>query len=238
MEPLNRTKSSSGGPESELIDLLLAAAPTTLSQAQQRDSLAAILAPRHERPASRLWLGRPALVFGVLLFLAGASAAATLGARWMARKPPFSAGSARTAAPAPSTTPSPARAASAVLAPADEASAVAPAGVEPSAVAPRISAQPALRPRTARGENPSALMAAVKALRQDRNPVEASRLLREYLRLYPRGTLSEEARALSFEAAVARQGSDANALANEYLRLYPHGRFRNAAAQVAHRSGP
>jgi hypothetical protein len=230
VEPLNRTKSTSGGPEAELIDLLLAAAPTTLPEAQKLDSLRAILAPKHGRPTSRLRLGRPAVVFGVLLFLAGASAAARLGARWIARKPSLSTDSA----PATIAVPSPAHPASAVMAPAAEAPTVEPTVIAPS----RISTQSPLRARAARGENPTALMGAVKALRQDHNPVEASRLLREYLRLYPRGSLSEEARALSFEAAVARHGSDAIALANEYLRLYPHGRFRNAAEQAAHRSEP
>jgi len=232
VEPLSRTKNASGTAEAELIGLLLAAVPTTLPEAKKKDSLAAILAPKHARPTGRLWLERPAVVFGVLLFLAGGSAAATLGARWMARKPSAASDTVPAAPPARIAAP-PAHSTSAMSAPAAEAS-----NVEPPAVAPRISTEAPLRPRAARGENPSALMGAVKALRQDHNPVEASRLLREYLRLYPRGSLSEEARALSFEAAIARNGSDATALANEYLRLYPHGRFRKAAEQAAHRSAP
>jgi hypothetical protein len=81
-------------------------------------------------------------------------------------------------------------------------------------------------------------MEAVKALRQDQDPARASRLLREYLRLYPRGSLSEEARALAIEAARARGSRDTVELANEYLRLYPHGRFRKAAEQAAGRDAP
>jgi outer membrane protein assembly factor BamD (BamD/ComL family) len=76
-------------------------------------------------------------------------------------------------------------------------------------------------------------MDAVKALRQDHDPAEARRLLREYLRLYPHGSLAEEARALSFEAARAAHSPDAVTLANDYLTLYPQGRFRKAAEKTA-----
>ena len=81
-------------------------------------------------------------------------------------------------------------------------------------------------------------MEAVNALRQEHDPVRASRLLREYLRLYPRGALSEEARALAIEAARAQHSPNTVALADDYLRLYPHGRFRRAAEQAAGRTDP
>ena len=63
------------------------------------------------------------------------------------------------------------------------------------------------RPAAAVGEEK--ILGAVRALRRDRNPEAARRLLEAYLREQPRGPLVEEAMALRVEAAVA--GGDANA---------------------------
>ena len=228
MEPLNRTKSASGDAEAQLIDLVSAASPTVLPDSQKRSSLEAILAPKPTRIAWGIGFGRPVVVFGVLLCLAGASAAATLGARWMSRRAAVPA--PRTPRSEPPPPPLPVRPAQAA-APADDAP-IEPAVVELPKVAP------APRSHAARGENPAALMEAVKALRQDHDPARASTLLQDYLRRYPRGSLSEEARALAIEAARAQSSPKTAELANEYLRLYPHGRFRKAAEQAAGRSEP
>jgi hypothetical protein len=232
VEPLNQTKNASGETEVELIDLLSAATPTALPESQKRASLQAILAPKPERVARGFRLARPAFAFGFLLLLAGVSTAATVGARWMKRRaaepiaptpPPV--------APAPPVHARPA----AMAAPTEE---LAPAPEPPAVEIRKLAAPAASRTHAARGENPSALMEAVKALRQDQDPARASRLLRDYLRLYPRGSLSEEARALSIEAARAQGSPNTVELADEYLRLYPHGRFRKAAAQAAGRTDP
>jgi hypothetical protein len=230
LEPLNRRKTTSGGSEARLIDLLSVATPTTLPDSQKRISLDAILAPTPERIRWGLRLGRPALVFGFLLLLAGASAAATLGARWIAQRAPATAVPApRIEAPAP---PPRVRPRSMVVVPIPHAApADAPLVELPKREYPT-------RSHAARGESPAALMAAVKALRQDHDPARASRLLRSYLRRYPRGSLSEEARALLIEAARAQSSPNTVEVANEYLRLYPHGRFRRVAEQAAGRSDP
>jgi hypothetical protein len=170
-------------------------------------------------------------VFGFLLLVAGASAAATVGARWIAQRTPAAGDPApRIQAPAP---PARVRSRSMVIVPLPHT----PPADAPLIELPRPTASP-LRSHAARGESPAALMAAVKALRQDHNPARASRLLHAYLRRYPRGSLSEEARALLIEAARAQSSPHTVELANEYLRLYPNGRFRSAAEQAAGRSAP
>lgn len=226
MEPLNRAKTASNDTEAQLIDLLSATSATALTDSQKRYSLQAILAPQRQRAPWRLRLGRPALAFGLLLCLAGASAAATIGARWMARRAPIPAAAAPRVEKVPTVQVRPAP----VTAP------PSPSPVEAPIVQPELALPKHTVPSRAHGENPAALMESVKALRQDHDPARASRLLREYLRLYPRGSLSEEARALSIEAARAEASPNTVALANEYLRLYPHGRFRKAAEQAAGRS--
>ncbi|HVZ88868.1 MAG TPA: hypothetical protein VHG72_18000 [Polyangia bacterium] len=228
MEPLNRSKAGADQTEAQLIDLLSVASPTALSDGQKRSSLEAILAPRPQRVPWGVRVGRPALVFGILLCLAGASTAATLGARWMSRR------AVVPATPAPQVE-APAAPVHVQARPAPVAAPVEdPPPIEPAVVElPKLRAR-ARHPR--RGEDPAALMAAVTALRQDHDPARASRLLQAYLRRYPRGSLSEEAHALSFEAARAQSSPNTADLANEYLRLYPHGRFRKAAEQAAGRA--
>ena len=73
---------------------------------------------------------------------------------------------------------------------------------------------------------------AIQALRTDRDPARAGRLLAEYLARYPHGALAEEAVALSIEAAAARHSPSAAGFAERYLREYPHGRFRHTAEQA------
>lgn len=230
MEPLNRTTSPGDEAQARLVDLLRAAVPTALAESQRRSSLAMILNPPHERPWRRLGLRRPAMVLSMLLLAGASAAAAAVGAHLLVRHPPAIVKAPAVVPAANPPAPIRIRAASATTAP----SADSPAPAD-SPVASRVTSSPGARAR-ARGENPSAVMDAVKSLRQDHDPVEASRLLREYLRTYPRGSLSEEARALSIEAAVARNSPDAVSLAKEYLRLYPNGRFRKAAQRALERS--
>jgi hypothetical protein len=86
-----------------------------------------------------------------------------------------------------------------------------------------------------RADDPSRVADAIRALRQERNPLAAKQLLSEYLQVYPHGALSEEARALSIEAA--EEGGDPNAptFAARYLEEHPHGRFRRVAEMVLKR---
>jgi hypothetical protein len=58
------------------------------------------------------------------------------------------------------------------------------------------------------------------------------------LRTYPHGALSEEAVALSIEAAAASRSPSATTFAAQYLREYPHGRFRRTAEQAVEQRQP
>jgi hypothetical protein len=232
VEPLNRTTSPSDDAQARLVDLLRAAVPTALPESQRRSSLATILNPPHERPWRKLGLRRPAMVLSMLLLAGASAAAAAVGAHLLVRQPPAIVKAPAVVPAAKPPAPIRIRAASAATEPSADSPSPAPAD---SPVASRVTSSPGARAR-AWGENPSAVMDAVKSLRQDHDPVEASRLLREYLRTYPRGSLSEEARALSIEAAVARNSPDTVSLAKEYLRLYPNGRFRKAAQRALERS--
>jgi hypothetical protein len=72
----------------------------------------------------------------------------------------------------------------------------------------------------------------MRALRVERNPVRARALLARYLGEHPKGSLAEEALAMSIEAAIADHDADVTALAARYLRLYPQGSFQALARQA------
>jgi hypothetical protein len=102
-------------------------------------------------------------------------------------------------------------------------SGLARAGRRPASVA--VPIQPG-------AEDAGPVLAAVRALRRDHNPVRARALLNGYLSAHPDGALVEEALAISIEAAVANRDGDANMLALRYLRLYPSGPFHGLAERA------
>jgi outer membrane protein assembly factor BamD (BamD/ComL family) len=79
---------------------------------------------------------------------------------------------------------------------------------------------------------------AMHALRREGHPEQAAKLLGEYLRRYPQGSLAEEALALSIEAFTSLGDPKAKNLADRYLVLYPNGRFRAAAERARARFAP
>ena len=79
-----------------------------------------------------------------------------------------------------------------------------------------------------------AVVAGMRALRLDHDPVRARGLLAQYLDRHPNGALAEEALALTIEAAVAHHDADAAALGARYLRRYPTGPFRALALRAQH----
>lgn len=87
-----------------------------------------------------------------------------------------------------------------------------------------------------RSSDSELVVRAVRALRRDRDPEAASRLLERYRSRNPSGVLAEEVLSLQIEAALAAKDGRAAALAREYLSRYPTGRYR-ARAQSA-LSGP
>jgi hypothetical protein len=81
-------------------------------------------------------------------------------------------------------------------------------------------------------EDPTRVVEAMRALRQEKNPARARALLAEHQALHPRGALSEEVLALSIEAAVAQGDARASDFARRYLSQYPRGRFRGLALRA------
>ncbi len=70
---------------------------------------------------------------------------------------------------------------------------------------------------------------AMRALRREGHPERAAKLLDDYLRRYPQGSLAEEALALAIEASTALRDPKAKNLADQYLARYPAGHFLRAA---------
>ena len=228
MERLIQKKRSSTGAEAELAELVEACEPVVISDVRKRRSLSAVYSRHHERRRTVRFGIRAATTAGVLL-MAGAATAAVFGLHFK-----MSA-----TAPAPIvSTPAPAVrhvARRAELAPIAELE--APAEVEPSPEPGPTArsaplAPPVHRARTLKSEDPSLVVSAIQALRQDRDAERAGRLLAAYLRTHPRGALAEEAVALSIEAADARHSPAAATFAERYLKEYPQGRFRSAAERV------
>jgi hypothetical protein len=85
-------------------------------------------------------------------------------------------------------------------------------------------------------EEAALVLAAVRALRREHNPVRSGALLDDYLKRFPKGVLAEEALAVGIEAAVARQDAfAAKSLAAQYLGRYPAGRFAGLARKASDR---
>lgn len=220
----------------EAARLLCAVPPLTPSPLRKERVRAALSRQRPKAAWQRaplLGALRPAVAFLLLLVLM-AAASAMIGRRLLRHQ----------SAPAPPAPPAPiVRAPMAPSIPAPPAGLWRPApppAAPPPAVPPPKHARPARlaapRPEVpaAAPDNPEAalVLAAVKALRRDKDPERAGVLLDDYLRLYPRGALAEEALALAIEAAAARGDERAVELANEYLSRFPGGRFREVARRA------
>ena len=232
--------------EEALADLIRASESVVVSPARQQRLLNRVMLRQQTRRSGTVRrLLRPVLAIGVLS-LAGATAAATIGRRaWIERhvQPDADVPTAtRVVAAAPAkrsrslALPAPVVTAldQAPLAPPEPAAAPHPAhrpgkgGHKASRGRMMLSSQP----RVAASEDPSCVVDAIQALRTDHDPARAGTLLAEYLARYPHGALTEEAVALSIEAAAARHSPGAVAFAERYLRDYPNGRFSRAAEQA------
>jgi hypothetical protein len=231
MQRLRDTNPRSGSAEAELAQAVAAMPPVVATAARQQRILASVTARRRWRPWSGAALLRPALA-GALLMVAGAAgAAATVGHDWVGRTWRKLTETRAAVVSAPAKPPL-------VLSP--PAIVTAPPVVRPAAPVETPVAVPVRAPavraparaRLARGEDPTPLVAAVRALRSEHDPRRAARLLDAYLRSYPRGALAEEALALQIEAAAALQSPRTADFARQYLRLYPTGRFQTAARQA------
>jgi len=109
----------------------------------------------------------------------------------------------------------------------------APARAKPLAQAP-----PATEPQAVPATDSELVHRAVKALRRDRDPALAARLLEQHRARSPRGPLAEEALSLQIEAALALQAPRARVLAREYLSRYPRGRYVAVAERALEDASP
>jgi hypothetical protein len=229
--------------EGYLADLISASEPVAVSSARKQRLLNGILLRQQVRRASPSRLLRPVFVVGVLSLAGAATAAATIGRRvWHERSLPAAVHSALTVGSAsPARRTHPARAVVALAeTDAQDAPVIAPEAVAPArpvrrskpALRARVSSARAVAARAPKSEDPSLMVDAIQALRNDHEPARASRLLADYLARYPRGALAEEAIALSIEAAAANHSPAAAGFAQRYLRQYPTGRFRETAEKA------
>ncbi len=228
MQRLMDTNPPPGTPERELAQALAAMERVKAAPARQQRILAAVTAGGRRRWNAFGLLLRPAIAGAILLAAGAAAAAVTVGHAWVSREWHALTGNPRPAAVTP-----PRAVAIAAATPVVRRRLPGPVpSVEPAMPVRAPGARAASRVRAPRGEDPTALVDAVRALRSEHAPRRAARLLDAYLRAYPRGALAEEALALQIEAAAALKRPQAAAFAQQYLRLYPRGRFCAAAHQA------
>ncbi|HZL19302.1 MAG TPA: hypothetical protein VFG23_16325 [Polyangia bacterium] len=246
MERLRDKRNAPGSLEAELveaikIDMLKSSQRRPVALAQQRNVLKAVLDRRRVRGHWAKLLLRP-VVFAGLLLAAGVTVA-MVGRGRIARGPrrdladeppretmstrPIGLGATTRFAEIPPNTPTGIEAAA------------PPSERQPEAMPSRsvFKSAPAARIHDpAVVEDPAYVGEALRVLRTDHDPGHALRLLAKYLKAYPRGMLSEEALALSIEAAMDLGSPNAATFAQRYLKEYPNGRFRDAADQALGRS--
>ncbi|HEY5373552.1 MAG TPA: hypothetical protein VIK01_07680 [Polyangiaceae bacterium] len=218
----------------QLAELFRSAPPFEVDPFRKRRVLVG-LERAQRRVVSRFWL-KPGVVAVVAVALMSGTAMAALGHRYVARGLVFlGLGSAPQATLVHS-------------AAAPQHAAPRPVGLA-AAAAPEASAQPAAEPEPAANTPPSALkgsnapnharpesaedatrvVQAIQALRTGRDPSRAQTLLNEYMKAHPHGVLSEDALALSIEAASAQHDPRAADYARRYLASFPNGKYRTLA---------
>ncbi len=119
--------------------------------------------------------------------------------------------------------------------PAEEPSAPAKSARAPLGARAKSQQGPRLASATSEGEDPTQVVEAVRALRKQNDPKRAQTLLDGYLAKNPDGALSEEALALSMEAAAANKSPRAAEYARRYLERFPQGRHAAFARRLVAR---
>jgi hypothetical protein len=106
---------------------------------------------------------------------------------------------------------------------------VAAEAVDPPPNAARPAPRSVAHARSDSSEDATHMVEAIQALRTDRDPSRAQGLLSDYLKTHPHGVLSEDALALSIEAASAQHDPRAADYARRYLAKFPQGKYRDLA---------
>jgi len=213
MQPLKVRECSSSPIEAEAIDLLRSIDRYQPPEGQKQRVRVRLLERTAPRRALVLW---PAFVVSLLLVAVGASAA--LGSRFWLR---------HTAAQPPR------QAAPELREPKMQSSSVPAAALPADPLArPESPTRTESMTHSSQPAEKVLVFDAMRALRREGHPERAAKLLDEYLRRYPAGSLAEEALALSIEASTALGDPRAKNLADRYLAHYPAGRFRAAAERA------
>jgi len=213
--------------DEQLANLFRTAAPFQPDPFRKRRVLVSLSRIESQR-APRFWL-RPVVVAALLV---SGTATAALGHRYVAQGGLLGLG-----APSPNVAqsgqPEPkaakhrpvAHAATTSDAPADDSAAVE----APAPSAPHVVPRGATRARPESSEDATHVVEAIQALRTERDPSRARELLNDYLKTHPNGVLSEDALALSIEAASAQHDPRAADYARRYLAKFPRGKYRDLA---------
>ncbi len=240
MQPLKVRSGSSSPIESRAIELLRSIERYQPPLGQKQRVRIRLLERSVPRRSMMLW---PAFVGALLLIAAGASAA--LSGHWLRLGHPVKTTEAVSQSLNGLVVPSLKSRGEPAGDPSKLPDAELPAAAsKPPALAVESPARVDPTPRvenTARATQPSEkvlVFDAMRALRREGHPERAAKLLDEYLRRCPEGSLSEEALALSIEAATALSDPKARNLADRYLARYPDGRFRPAAERARARFAP
>src|SRR5450755_1892121 len=191
----------------------------------------------HTRRVSPFWL-RPVIVATLLV---SGTATAALGHRYVTHGTGlFGFGApAVTATPSPTAAPAHAHAAAASRAVTSDAPSTTaepvdtlPDIVDPPTSAVRPAAKGSAHARPDSSEDATHVVEAIQALRTEKDPSRAQGLLSDYLKTHPHGVLSEDAMALSIEAASAQHDSRAADYARRYLAKFPHVKYRDLATRA------
>jgi hypothetical protein len=219
--------------DERLADLFRVAAPFEVDPFRKRRVLVS-LSRLHTSRVSPFWL-RPVIVATLLV---SGTATAALGHRYVTHGSGlFGFGApVTTASPSVQAVPVRARPAAAVSAvPAASPSTSAepvdtlPDIVDPPTSAVHAGAKGSTHARPDSSEDATHVVEAIQALRTEKDPSRAQGLLNDYLKTHPNGVLSEDALALSIEAASAQHDPRAADYARRYLAKFPQGKYRDLA---------
>ena len=219
--------------DQHLADLFRAAAPFEADPFRKRRVLVS-LSRMESRSAPRFWL-RPVIIATLLV---SGTATAALGHRYVAHGTGFFGFGPPAVSPAPSVKPqAPVTAAHAAAGHADSNDVPTDGepvdrladAVEPTPNVVHPAARSGAHARADSSEDATHVVEAIQALRTDRDPSRAQSLLNDYLKTHPNGVLSEDALALSIEAASAQHDPRAADYARRYLAKFPHGKYRDLA---------
>jgi hypothetical protein len=240
VKPLTEQVQQLDGVERQLAELFAAAEPTRSDPFRKRR----ILVRLSKQTLTRRSAWRPAII--VTMMLGATAAAATVGrgplktawnGLWTRHQNEVQPTVLQTPQhPINFVTPSLSEPIALPIVPAEHPS-PQPAAVQEAAAStvttrPHSTAEPM---HSASSEDPSQVLSAIRALRNEHNPARAKTLLNRYLQTHPQGALTEDALALSIEAAVATNDPKSSDIARTYMARYPNGRYRSLAMKALSR---